>query len=128
MWLFQTTWCLEKTVYSFSKNKTERWQNSFCHILWKLAEKTALLIGEKKRQINDYVKSAYNKRSAFIHGEYKEKDKSLEKNDVYEIEGLIRTVFWKSQDLRKQGYTDVQKKDGIQSIDGYIEELKFGKE
>jgi hypothetical protein len=52
----------------------------------------------------------------------------LEKNDVYEIEGLVRTVFWKSQDLRKQGYTDVQKKDGAQSIDGYIEELKFGKE
>jgi len=98
------------------------------YILWKLAEKTALLIGKNKRYINDYVKSAYNKRSAFIHGEYQERNKSLEEKDVGEIEGLVHGVFWKLMELKKKGYTEIQKKDDRRSIDECIEEMKFGKE
>jgi len=95
------------------------------YLLWKLAEKTAFLLDNNKRKTNDYVKSAYRRRSSFVHGSLRKN--VITKDDVRSMENLVTYVVWKLMDFRKQGYVSVQKKSGVKSIDEYIEEIKFGK-
>jgi len=99
------------------------------YILWKLAEKTAFLIGKNRKTINDFVKSAYKKRSAFIHEKTKKKkEEIITETDVFNMESVVFSVFRKLMEFRERGYAEIQKKPNFQSIDEHIEEIKFGKE
>jgi hypothetical protein len=97
------------------------------YILWKLAEKSAYILGRNKRMVNNWIKLAYNKRSAFIHGSTKDKALVTE-NDISEAQGLVVNLVWKIVfDFLNKGYTSMQKRKGSKSINEYIEEMKFGK-
>jgi hypothetical protein len=97
------------------------------YILWRLAEKVALISDDNKRDLYDYVrKEAYEKRSAFIHGN-EGKDNLVTENDILKIEGVVSNLVWRMIDLVKDGYTHVRKEKGVKSIDEYVEETKFGK-
>ena len=96
------------------------------YILWKLAEKVAFILDGNKRELNDYIKKAYDKRSAFIHGS-KSEDGLVMENDIFSIEGVVSNLVWKMIDFVKNGYTHVQKQNNVKSINEYIEETKFGK-
>ena len=95
------------------------------YILWKLAEKTAFLIGKNRKKVNDYVKLAYNKRSDFIHGKKNRKKYEITKADVYSMEGIVVSIIHKLMEFIDQGYTEIKKVEGVKSVDGYIEEIKF---
>lgn len=100
------------------------------YILWKLAEKTAFFLGGNKRQTNDYIKSAYSKRSAFIHGSSK-KRKPITEEDIAKAQQIVADVIWKLiVEFLGKGYTQItksgDKKKKILSIDEYIEQEKFG--
>jgi len=98
------------------------------YILWKLAEKIAFLLGNNKREINDYIKQAYKKRSAFIHEKRKKKKAEIiTKNDLYSMENIVIALFRKLMKFREKGYIEIQKKEGVKNIDEYIEEIKFRK-
>ena len=96
------------------------------YLLWKLAEKVAFILDGNKRELNDYVKKAYDKRSAFIHGS-KSEDGLVTENDIFNIEGVVGSLVWKMIDFLKNGYTHVQKQNNVKSINEYIKETKFGK-
>jgi hypothetical protein len=96
------------------------------YILWKLAEKVAFILDGNKGELNDYIKKAYDKRSAFIHGS-KSEDGLVTENDIFSIEGVVSNLVWKMIDFVKNGYTHVQKQNNVKSINEYIEETKFGK-
>jgi hypothetical protein len=96
------------------------------YLLWKLAEKVAFILDGDKRELNDYIKKAYDKRSAFIHGS-KSEEGLVTENDIFNIEGVVSNLVWKMVDLVKNGYTHVQKQNNVKSINEYIEESKFGK-
>jgi len=100
------------------------------YILWRLAEKTAFFLGRNKRQINEYIKKAYRKRSAFIHGSSK-KTKPITKEDISKAEQIVGDVIWKLiVEFLGRSYTQIQwnkNKKNILSIDEYIEQEKFGK-
>ncbi len=99
------------------------------YILWKLAEKSAFLIGKKMKTINAFVKLAYKKRSAFIHEKtHKKKDEIITEADVLQIQSLVFSVLRELMRFREQGYAEVEKKPNVKSIDQYIEEIKFGKD
>jgi len=95
------------------------------YILWKLAEKTAFLIGKNMKKVNDYVKLAYNKRSDFIHGKKNREKYEITKADVYSMEGIVVSIIRKLMEFIEQGYTEIKKDEGFKSVDGYIEEIKF---
>jgi hypothetical protein len=95
------------------------------YTLWKLGEKSAFILGRNKRRINNYIKEAYGKRSAFVHGRIKEA--LVTENDIFEAQGLVINLVWKLVfDFLRNGYTSIQKRKGSKSIDEYIEETKFG--
>lgn len=96
------------------------------YILWKLAEKAAFVSGGNRREINGYIRSAYGKRSAFVHGSTS-KDWLVTRGDINIAEGLAVRLVWKLIDFMKKGYTSIQKQNNAKSIDEYIEETKFGK-
>ena len=101
-------------------------ENDKDYILWKLAEKAAYVLGRNKRAVNEHVKKAYRKRSAFVHGSTEEKEIATE-NDIEEIQMLVTGLVWRLVEFLKNGYTQIQKKEGVKSINEYIEESKFGK-
>lgn len=95
------------------------------YILWRLAEKTAFLLGKNgkdRRKVNDYVKLAYKKRSAFIHDAHAR----IDEKDRYKMENLVVPTFYKLMELREQGYVEIQKKEDVRNVEEYIEEMKFG--
>jgi hypothetical protein len=96
------------------------------YILWKLAEKAAFVSGGDKREINEYIRSAYGKRSAFVHGSTS-KDGLVTRNDIDTAQVLAVRLVLKLIEFMKKGYTSIQKKNNAKSIDEYIEEAKFGK-
>lgn len=96
------------------------------YLLWKLAEKVAFILDGNKRKLSDYIKKAYDKRSAFIHGS-KSEDGLVTEGDIFNIEGVVSNLVWRMIDLVKDGYTHVRKEKGVKSIDEYVEETKFGK-
>jgi len=101
------------------------------YVLWRLAEKTAFLLGGDRRQTNDYIKNAYEKRSAFIHGSSK-KTKPITEDDISKAEQIVGDVIWKLiVEFLGRSYTQVEKnkdpKKKILSVDEYIEHEKFGK-
>jgi len=101
------------------------------YVLWRLAEKTAFFLGGNRRQTNDYIKNAYGKRSAFIHGSSK-KTKPITEDDISKAEQIVGDVIWKLiVEFLGRRYTQVEKnkdpKKKILSVDEYIEQEKFGK-
>jgi hypothetical protein len=97
------------------------------YILWRLAEKAAFVIGRNKLKINNMIKEAYGKRSAFVHGTTKE-DELVTENDIFETEGLVVNLVWKLVfEFLKNGYASIQKTENAKSIDEYVLETKFGK-
>ncbi|MCJ7424381.1 HEPN domain-containing protein [Candidatus Bathyarchaeota archaeon] len=96
------------------------------YILWKLAEQAAFFLGGDRRETNEYVRSAYGKRSAFVHGSTS-KDGLVTRSDIDSAEELAVGLVWKLIDFMKKGYTSIQKHNNAKSIDEYIEEAKFGK-
>jgi len=96
------------------------------YLLWKLAEKVAFILNDKKREISDFIKKAYKKRSAFIHGR-RSQDDLVTKNDIFNVEIIASNLVWKMIDFVKNGYTHVQKRGNVKSINEYVEEAKFGK-
>jgi hypothetical protein len=98
------------------------------YLRWKLAEKSALILGGKRKwMINDFIKKAYDKRSAFVHGSTKKRSLATE-NDIHNAQDLVINLVWKLVfEFLKNGYTSIQKIEGAKSIDEYIEEIKFGK-
>jgi hypothetical protein len=105
-------------------------ENDRDYILWRLAEKTAFFLGGDRRQTNDYIKNAYNKRSAFIHGSSR-KTKPITEEDISKAQQIVGDVIWKLiVEFLGKGYTQITKnrdqKKKILSIDEYIEQEKFG--
>lgn len=97
------------------------------YILWKLAEKSAFILGRDKRGINNYIKEAYGKRSAFVHGSTKE-EVLVTENDITKAQELVINLVWKLVfDFLENGYSNIKKRKGSKSIDEYIEETKFEK-
>lgn len=109
--------CLESLLLSGSDRD---------YIGWKLAEKTAFLLGKNRRKTNEYVKQAYGIRSAFIHGNTRQKEKTEAEDELHNMENLVVSVFWKLIELREQGYATIQKKKNVKNVEDYIEKLKFG--
>ena len=101
------------------------------YIGWKLAEKTAFLVGKDGRDrmnINEDIKQAYKKRSNFIHGETK-KNMEITKADVEEIQIVIIHVLNKLINLRSEEFTQIKKdkkKPENKNVEEYIEKIKFG--
>jgi len=101
------------------------------YILWRLAEKTAFFLGGDRRHTNDYIKNAYGKRSAFIHGSSK-RTNMIAEDDISKAEQIVGDVTWKLiVEFLNRGYTQIAKNRGskkqILSVDEYIEQEKFGK-
>jgi hypothetical protein len=99
------------------------------YLTWRLAEKTAFLIGKNgkdRKNINDYIKSTYGKRSSFIHGETKKgRDDNITISDVYKIQDIVHAVFYKLLEFRREGYTSVKGGEDTKNIDEFIENKKF---
>jgi len=92
---------------------------------WRLAEKTAFL-AKNRKIVNDGIKLAYKKRSAFIHAKTKEKKCYLiTEDDIHTMEGTVISVLRKLLEFKKLGYKEIEKKVDVKSIDGYVEEMKF---
>jgi len=49
------------------------------------------------------------------------------KNDIFNVEIIASNLVWKMIDFVKNGYTHVQKRGNVKSINEYVEEAKFGK-
>ena len=99
------------------------------YLTWKLAEKTAFVLGGNRRQINDYIKDAYIKRSAFVHGASRRK-KPIAEDDILKVEQIAGDVIWKLiVEFLGKGFTQIEKSGDpkILSVDEYIEQEKFGK-
>lgn len=93
---------------------------------WRLAEKTAFLLGRNKKIVSDGIKLAYKKRSSFIHEETRKKKRYLiTEDDIHTMEGTVISVLRKLLELRKLGYKEIEKRDDVKSVDGYVEEIKF---
>jgi hypothetical protein len=98
------------------------------YLTWRLAEKTALVLGRNTRDIYDYVKSAYDKRSDFIHGEL-EKTRLITDEDVSKTKHLVGDVIWVLivEYIGKKGYSSIEKRNStILSINEFVDEKKFG--
>jgi hypothetical protein len=97
------------------------------YILWRLAEKTAFVLGGNMQQTNDYIKEAYDKRSRYIHGN---SEKTITDEDIDRAKKIVGDLIWKLIiDFVNNGYTQVAKggdpKKQGKIIDEYIEQLKF---
>lgn len=93
---------------------------------WRLAEKTAFLLRKNRKKVNDYIKLAYKKRSAFIHEKTRKgKSEIITKDDVYTMEGIVASTLRKLMEFRKRGYVEIRKTKDVKNVDEYIEEMKF---
>jgi hypothetical protein len=97
------------------------------YILWRLAEKTAFVLGGNMQKTNDYIKDAYEKRSRYIHGDSKQ---TITDEDIVKAKKIVGDLIWKLIiAFVKNGYTQVAKggdpKKRGKIIDEYVEQLKF---
>lgn len=96
------------------------------YLRFKLAEKVAFLLGKDKEQrlkLFQNVKDLYDKRSDFVH--QNPKYKPITEDDVTNLWETFTNIFHKLLELRDQGYTQVEKKEGIKTIEDLIDDLKF---
>jgi len=94
---------------------------------WKVAEKSAFVLGQNNMKVYKYVKGAYDKRSKFIHGDTK-KDVIVTREEIWDAENLVINLVWTLIfKFLKEGYSHIKKPEKGKSIDEYIEETKFGK-
>jgi hypothetical protein len=107
------------------------------YILWKLAEKTAFVLERDKRDINDFIRKSYYKRSIFIHGGSKKNRETnpISEDDIDKAKQIVGDVIWKLiiDFVGQRHFTCIEKskKDRdriseIQSINEFIDEKKFG--
>lgn len=96
------------------------------YLRWKLAERAAFVYGRQKKEINNAIKDAYNKRSAFVHGK---KETQINERDIEDNQKIVSIIVWRLFSVfLNDGYTQVPKSDKLstKSIDDYIEQEKFG--
>jgi hypothetical protein len=99
------------------------------YILWRLAEKVTFILADtikdvSMQEINSFIKEAYKKRSAFVHGSTNE---TITFSDTTRLDVFFYELVWTIIDnFLKQGYTQIQKARDKKSIDEYIENKKFG--
>lgn len=80
----------------------------------KTAEKTAILVGESKRerlQLYRFIKQQYNARSKFVH----EGTSNINEGDVRELESIAKKLFYK-QLKNSTIYNDFSGEDGLDNI------------
>lgn len=101
------------------------------YILWRLAEKVTFILSETERDVsmqetNSFIKEAYNKRSAFVHGSANI-DEIITFSDTVRLDVFIYKLVWSIiNNFLGKGYTKIQKTKDKKSIDEYIEQRKFG--
>ncbi len=101
------------------------------YILWRLAEKVTFILSETERDVsmqetNSFIKEAYNKRSAFVHGSANI-DEIITFSDTVRLDVFVYELVWSIIDnFLGKGYTKIQKTKDKKSIDEYIEQRKFG--
>ncbi len=112
--------CLESLLMSDSDKD---------YILWRLAEKTAFVLGGDMHKINTDIKLAYKKRSNYVHGTAKVKP--ITDDDISNAKQIVGDVIWKLiiDFVNERGYTRITRngkdKQSSKSIDEYIEQTKF---
>ena len=90
----------------------------------RFAEKAAFLTAKDKDgrlKVYEKVKDLYDKRSAFVHSGLG----IITQDDVKEIEHLFWEVVRAIDKLTKQGYVKMEKDPGKQSVDEFVEGLRF---
>lgn len=101
---------------------------------WKLAEKASFLLGrnlEKRIEFNCLMKNYYGKRSGYIHDmEYeptKHEDLWESTDDIQTLQRIFVSILKKILYLiEEEEIIQIQKDPNKNSLDGYIERLKFG--
>ena len=93
----------------------------------RLAEKMALILEsarEPRLTLFKRVKELYGLRSDFVH---QSKDyKGITTEQVRELNEIFTSTLHRLLQLADQGYEGVQKRQGVKTIDGLVDELKFG--
>jgi hypothetical protein len=102
------TTCLESLLMSNSDREC---------LSWKLAEKTAFL-SENKKIVYEEIKSAYDKRSAFIHGSPSSR-KTIVEDDLVKMQGTVISILRKLMQFKEMGYSKMKE------VNEYIDKLKF---
>jgi hypothetical protein len=94
---------------------------------WKLAERIAFLIAkpDDRQSISSYITYAYSKRSRIVHQD-KDKEENVSDEDVRKLADVMLKTFWKLVELKKHGFTSLQKMSNEKSVIALIEKLKFG--
>ena len=101
------------------------------YILWRLAEKVTFILAEtikdvSMQEINSFIKEAYTKRSAFVHGNTNTNE-TITYSDTTRLDVFFYELVWTIiNNFLKKGYTQIQKAKDRKSIDDYIERKKFG--
>jgi len=86
----------------------------------RLAEKTAFL-SKNKGIVNEGIKLAYKKRSAFIHADPDTSpSKTIVEDDLTKMQGTVISILHRLMQFKEQGYSSMSE------VNKYIEELKFG--
>ena len=92
-----------------------------------IGRKTALIIGDNRREIYEIVRNAYKKRSKFIHGDPSKKE-LITLNDITYLERIVSAVIWKLINFfLKEEFTAIAAFEEKKSINEYIDDQKFGK-
>lgn len=95
---------------------------------WKLAERVSFLISKrpsKREEIFELIRELYNKRSRFVHQDEKHEEGKITESDYKTMEGVLLSVIWKLIELKRKGYTHIQKDRSGKSVIDYIDKLKF---
>jgi len=101
-------------------------QNDRDYLGLKLSEKVTFLLEkepEKRAKLFKVIKDAYARRSDFVHQnpDYE----PITDEDVRELRNIFIKVFNKLLELRDDGYTQIQKREGAKTVDRLVEDLKF---
>lgn len=93
---------------------------------WKLAERIAFLLSKpsKRQETSKSVTDLYNKRSRFVHQDEQSAKYKITESDYRTIGDMLLKTIWKLIELKKKGYTHLQKA-GKRSVVDYINKLKF---
>lgn len=93
----------------------------------RLAEKVAFMLEntrEPRMALSKRVKELYGLRSDFVH---QSRDyRGIFPEQVDELNGIFTRALRRLLELANQGYECVQKHPGTKSIDGLVDELRFG--
>jgi hypothetical protein len=90
-------------------------KNDRDYLRWRLAEKSAFLFAQNRKEIYNKVKKTYDKRSSFVHGS----GEPICIADLNNMQDIVVSIMRRMVELRNEGF------DTMEKIDEYITELKF---